>query len=72
MEQALITPAEAAKRIGVSIHMVKVWIWREEDPLPSVVVGKSGKVRRVIADQIVTWLSEEASRKAGTSSRGSR
>lgn len=70
--QALITPAEAAKRIGVSIHMVKVWIWREADPLPSVPVGKSGMHRRVVADQIDEWLAAESARKASARGRGSR
>lgn len=70
MEQALITVAEAAKRIGVSRSMVDVWIWREEDPLPSVPYGKSGKFRKVIADQIQGWLAEESSRKARVTGSG--
>lgn len=62
--EALISPAEAAKRIGVSHRMVRTWIHRANEPLPSVVVGDSGNHRRVIASQIDAWLIAEAARKA--------
>lgn len=66
MEQ-LITPREAAERIGVSVATVKAWIYRAADPLPSVVVGQSGKFRRIVASQIDPWLTAEASRTAASS-----
>lgn len=61
--QQLISPREAAERIGVSVATVKTWLRRSADPLPSVVVGESGRFRKVIADQIDPWLVAEASRK---------
>lgn len=60
----LLTPAEAAERIGVSITTVKEWMRRAAHPLPSMQVGKSGRVHRVIADEIDAWLVAEAARKA--------
>ncbi len=65
--QSLISPAQAAKEIGVSVHTVKVWMRRADNPLPSVQVGNSGKFLKVIADEIPAWLSAEAQRKAGAS-----
>lgn len=61
--QQLISPREAAERIGVSVATVKAWLRRSTDPLPSIVVGESGRFRKVIADQIDPWLVAEASRK---------
>lgn len=58
----LITPAEAAKRIGVSHNTVRSWIRRAENPLPSVVVGQSGRNRKVITEAITPWLEAEAAR----------
>ena len=63
--QQLISPREAAERIGVSVATVKAWIHRQNDPLPAVPVGASGKFHKVIADQIDAWLIAEASRKSG-------
>lgn len=63
MEQ-LISPREAADQIGVSVATIKAWMRRASDPLPSVVVGQSGKFRRIIKDQIAPWLTAEASRSA--------
>jgi excisionase family DNA binding protein len=60
----LLTPKEAADIIGVSVTTVKEWMRRADSPLPSVQVGKSGRVHRVVSDQIDTWLVAEASRKA--------
>lgn len=62
----LISPREASERIGVSVATVKTWIHRSENPLPSVAVGASGKFYKIVADQIDSWLLEEASRKHGT------
>jgi transposase len=70
--QNLISPQEAAKQIGVSVHTIKVWMRRAEDPLPSVQVGESGKFLKVIASEIEPWLTAEASRKVSATSRGSR
>lgn len=64
MEQ-LISPAEAAKRIGVSVATVKSWIRRADAPLPAIPVGRSGKHLRIVADQITPWLEAEAARKTG-------
>ena len=61
MEQ-LITPKQAASRIGVSVATVKAWMRRSADPLPSVQVGTSGKFRKVLAAEIPSWLAAEASR----------
>lgn len=62
----LISPREASERIGVSVATVKAWIHRAENPLPSVAVGATGKFYKIVADQIDTWLVEEAARKQGT------
>ena len=48
MTEVLSAP-EAARLIGVSIHQVKAWMRRADDPLPSVLVGTSGRVRKVLA-----------------------
>lgn len=63
----LIYAHEAAERIGVSTTTVKAWMRRRENPLPSVQVGATGRVHKVMADQIDAWLEAEAARKvAGT------
>jgi transposase len=67
MSEVLSAP-EAARLIGVSIHQVKAWMRRADDPLPSVAVGTSGRVRKVVAEQIAPWLEREAARDG----RGSR
>lgn len=58
--QALVSPAEAARRIGVSHATVRCWIRRADNPLPSVIVGASGRNRKVIVSEIDQWLSSEA------------
>lgn len=60
----LISPAQAAKRMGVSLGMVYTWMRRAENPLPSVPVGKSGRNAKVVASQIDEWLAAEAERAA--------
>lgn len=62
----LIGVREAAEQIGVSDETVRTWMHRVEDPIPSVVVGKSGRNRKIIAEEIGPWLAAEASRKAST------
>ena len=61
MTEVLSAP-EAARLIGVSIHQVKAWMRRADDPLPSVLVGASGRVRKVLAGQVAPWLGREAAR----------
>lgn len=61
----LISPAAAAKRIGVSLATVYAWVRRAEDPLPSVPVGETGRNVKVVASAIEPWLVAEAARKAG-------
>lgn len=71
MEHQLISAAQAAERIGVSVATVKAWMKRANDPLPAVQVGTSGRFYKVLADQIDAWLLAEASRKAqGLAVRG--
>ena len=62
----LLTPGEAAERIGVSVTTIKEWMRRAADPLPSMQVGNSGRVHRIVADEIDAWLSAEAARKTVT------
>jgi hypothetical protein len=58
----LCSPPDAARLIGTNVAQVKEWIRRADDPLPSVPVGKSGKFRKVLRDQIPAWLAREAER----------
>lgn len=60
----LVSPREAADRIGVSVATVKAWINRADHPLPSVQVGNSGSHKRVIVSKIDEWLQAEAARKS--------
>lgn len=62
----LISPREAAERIGVSVATVKTWIHRSESPLPAISVGSSGRFYKVVANQIDAWLEAEAARKNGS------
>lgn len=59
----LVSPREAADRIGVSVSTVKAWMNRADHPLPSVQVGQSGSHKRVVVAKIDEWLEAEASRK---------
>lgn len=70
--QALLLPREAAERIGVSIATVKAWMRRADHPLPSIIVGRSGRNLKVIASEIEPWLAAEAARKASANGRGSK
>lgn len=60
----LLSPREAAQAMGVSVATVKAWIRRNDNPLPAVQVGSSGRFYKVIAEQINPWLIAEASRQA--------
>lgn len=64
--ELLVTPNEAARMMGVSHQSVRAWIKRIHDPLPSIVVGSSGRNRKVIVSEIAPWLAAEAARKANT------
>lgn len=70
MNQVLLSPPEAARIIGVSVRVVKEWMRRANEPLPSVVVGASGRTVKVIASEIEPWLAAEAARKASAVSGG--
>jgi len=58
----LFTATQVATRLGVSIGTVQGWIRRDENPLPSVQVGDSGRVRKVLVAEIDSWLKAEAER----------
>lgn len=60
----LISPADAAKRMGVSLGMVYVWMRRADNPLPSVTVGRTGRNAKVVSAEIDNWLADEAARNA--------
>jgi transposase len=68
MSEVLSAP-EAARLIGVSVQQVKAWMRRADDPLPSVAVGTSGRVRKVLAEQIAPWLGREAARDVAAGGR---
>ena len=65
----LLSPPEAARLIGTNVAQVKEWMRRADDPLPSVPVGKSGKFRKVLRDQIPAWLAREAARASADEHR---
>ncbi len=67
----LLSPPEAARLIGTNIAQVKEWMRRADDPLPSIPVGKSGKFRKVLREQIPAWLAREAGRPQSPSPRSS-
>lgn len=62
----LLSPRQAAERLGVSVATIKAWMRRNDHPLPAVQVGESGRFYKVIADQIGPWLNAESSRKSGS------
>ena len=68
----LLSPPEAARLIGTTIAQVKEWMRRADDPLPSIPVGKSGKFRKVLREQIPEWLAREAGRPQPPSARPRR
>ena len=65
----LLSPPQAARLIGTNVAQVKEWMRRADDPLPSIAVGKSGKFRKVLREQIPAWLSHEAERAVPTKTR---
>lgn len=65
----LLSPPEAARLIGTTVAQVKEWMRRGDDPLPSIPVGKSGKFRKVLREQIPTWLEREAGRPQAPAAR---
>lgn len=62
----LLSADEAANQIGVSRSTIKAWMRRAEHPLPSIQVGETGRVRKIVASEIDGWLTAEAARKTGT------
>lgn len=60
---SLISPREAAKRIGVGVGTVKTWALRANDPLPSVRVGATNTHMRILASEIDSWLARQATSK---------
>jgi excisionase family DNA binding protein len=62
----LLTPKEAAEQIGVSLSTVKAWISREDEPMPSIIVGDTGSHRRIVADLVQPWLENEVQRQASS------
>ena len=62
----LISPQEAANRIGVSVRTIKVWMTKPDHPLPSIQVGPSGSHFRILTSEIEPWIKAEAS-KSGSS-----
>lgn len=58
----LLSSREAASVIGTHLVQVREWTRRLDDPLPTVPVGKTGKFRKIIADEIPAWLAREAGR----------
>lgn len=68
----LLSPPEAARLIGTNVAQVKEWIRRADDPLPSISVGKSGKFRKVLREQIPAWLAREAGRPQSPGPRSRR
>jgi hypothetical protein len=65
----LLSPRQAAQIIGTNVAQIKTWARRAEDPLPSVLVGESGKFRKIIAEEIPAWLAREAERGRAQAAR---
>jgi len=59
----LLSRPMVAKMLGVSRDNVRQWTRRADDPLPTVLVGKSGTRRKVIASEIDPWLARQAERE---------
>ena len=58
----LVTAAEAAEIIGVSVNRVREFMRRSHDPLPSMFVVEGGSRRLVVADEIRPWVRRQAER----------
>lgn len=58
----LLSIDETARHVGVGRDTVAEWVNRARHPLPSIQVGKSGRVRKVIASEVDAWLVDEAAR----------
>lgn len=56
----LLKVAEAAELIGVSQRQIRAWLKVGIDPIPSVAVGDSGRVRLVIEDEVEEWLKRRS------------
>lgn len=63
----LWTRDEAAEEMGAARSKIEEWALREENPLPTVPIGKQGSKRdhwKVVASQADSWLAAEAERSA--------
>ncbi|MDI9600124.1 MAG: helix-turn-helix domain-containing protein [Acidobacteriota bacterium] len=58
----LVTAAEAAEILGVSVHRVREFMRRAEDPLPSIRRVEGGSRRLVVFEEIRPWLRRQAER----------
>ena len=67
----LVTAAEAAKTIGVSVNRVREFMRRANDPLPSIRVVEGGLRRLIVSEEIKPWLRRQAERDR-TEDRGPR
>lgn len=63
----LLKVAEAAELIGVSQRQIRAWLKVGVDPIPSVAVGDSGRVRLVIEDEVEEWLRRRSEKGVGVS-----
>ncbi len=61
----LLKVSEAADLIGVSQRQIRAWLKVGADPIPSVSVGDTGRVRLVIEDEIEDWLKRRAEKDSG-------
>lgn len=58
----LVTAAEAAEIIGVSVNRVREFMRRADDPLPSMRLVEGGTRRRVVLEEIKPWVKRQAER----------
>lgn len=65
----LVSVPRAAKLIGVTPRQVREWARRSKDPLPSILIGGSGRFRKIIVDAIAPWLAREAEVQAALAGR---
>lgn len=63
--KALLSPQETADWLGVSLSQVYEWTRRADSPLPSIPVGKTGRMVKIVTAEVPGWLTAEAARKAG-------
>ena len=59
----LLTPREAAAILGTNVAQVKEWSRRVDHPLPTILVGSSGRFRKIVSEEIPAWLKGEIERQ---------